>query len=382
MGTDLRGKNIGKGITQRKDKKYYARITLKSGKVSGKLFDNLAEAKKWVIDKTYEDRHYDISANEDMAVDAWFNYWIENVKRKTIKLSTYDNYQNKYRLYIKDCIGNMLLSDIKLMHCQNIVNQLYDKGLSIRTIKLVKVILHDLFEYALMNSMISTNPINKNLKIPKEQKEEPRVLNIKEERMLLDFKHDTENGDIYAFILQTGLRFGEIMALQWTDIDYERKCIILKNNAYYDEKSKEYIFYSPKSESGIRNVPLTKKALEILSHRKEKVSKLQVIDYRYSNCVFLNEKGTLSAASRYNKDLKKVAKNLQCEPFSLHSLRHTFATRCIEAGMKPKTLQKILGHANISVTMNLYVHVTEDERNNEMNKFEEYDNYTQSVINL
>lgn len=382
MGKNLKGKSIGKGITQRKDGKYYARKTLQTGEVKGKTFANLQEAKKWLVDIEYKMRHFELSNVQDISVDTWFDFWIDQVKKNSVKYSTYMNYQNKYRLYIKGNIGHMLVREIKLLHCQNIINCLNDEGKSIKTMKLVRAILHDIFEYAYLNSVIQKNPVNRNLKIPKGKVKEPRVLSLDEEKQLLDNRAGSENGDIYEFILQTGMRFGEVMALSWKDIDIDSRCIRIASNASYNEEINEYLFGTPKSESGVREIPLTRKATEVLERRKEKINKLKSIDFKYANCVFLNENGTLSVASRYNKDLKQVAKTMGVAPFSLHSLCHTFATRCIEAGMKPKTLQKILGHSNISLTMNLYVHVTEDERKKEMLKFEEYDNNMQSVINL
>lgn len=82
----------------------------------------------------------------------------------------------------------------------------------------------------------------------------------------------------------------------------------------------------------------------------------------YSDLVFLSLNGRPIRNSTYHKDLEKVCVKLGIERFSIHTLRHTFATRCIEAGMKPKTLQRILGHANISMTMDLYVHSTEKRK--------------------
>lgn len=91
----------------------------------------------------------------------------------------------------------------------------------------------------------------------------------------------------------------------------------------------------------------------------------------FRNHVFLNRNGKLSSNSTYDRCLEILSDKAGIEKISMHTLRHTFATRCIEAGMKPKTLQKILGHANISITMDLYVHITEDEKQKEMQKFEE-----------
>ena len=108
--------------------------------------------------------------------------------------------------------------------------------------------------------------------------------------------------------------------------------------------------------------------LEIKSLQAERKNK--VIHLEFSDHIFLNRNGRLIPNSNYDRYLEKICDKTGIEKISMHTLRHTFATRCIESGMKPKTLQKILGHANISMTMDLYVHVTEDEKEKEMQKFE------------
>ena len=92
---------------------------------------------------------------------------------------------------------------------------------------------------------------------------------------------------------------------------------------------------------------------------------------QFEDFIFVNRNGVLTKNTTYDSHIRKIAAKAGIETFSMHTFRHTFATRCIEAGMKPKTLQQILGHSNINITMNLYVHVTDDEKKREMKKFEE-----------
>ena len=122
----------------------------------------------------------------------------------------------------------------------------------------------------------------------------------------------------------------------------------------------------PKSKSGFRTIPLTEEAIRILKAQKEKNNRIKVISMAWGNQVFLCKKGEPVKNSTYDAALFKICDKVGIKRFSMHVLRHTFATRCIEGGMLPKTLQKILGHSNIGITMNLYVHITEEEKQKEI----------------
>lgn len=111
---------------------------------------------------------------------------------------------------------------------------------------------------------------------------------------------------------------------------------------------------------------MTEEAIRILKDQKEKNKKIKVIPMEFSEYIFLCRKGTPIKNSTYDTALFKICDKVGMKRFSMHVLRHTFATRCIEAGMKPKTLQILLGHSNIGITMNLYVHTTEEEKQKEI----------------
>jgi site-specific recombinase XerD len=116
---------------------------------------------------------------------------------------------------------------------------------------------------------------------------------------------------------------------------------------------------------------MTQKAYDILQYKYAERNIRKVRDEQFDDIVFLNRNGQPLKNSSYDTYIYRVADKAEIDRLSMHTLRHTFATRCIEGGMKPKTLQMILGHANIGITMNLYVHVTEEEKELEMSKVEE-----------
>lgn len=161
-----------------------------------------------------------------------------------------------------------------------------------------------------------------------------------------------------------------MIGLRWSDIDFEEGVIHITRSMEYRHSTGEWRIGPPKSKSGYRDIPITKECRRILLAQKEKVKALKIISKDFADCVFLCRKGEPTKNSAYDTSLFKLADKAGIERFSMHTLRHTYATRCIEAGMRPKTLQMLLGHSNINITMNLYVHVTDDEKKKEVEKIE------------
>lgn len=170
----------------------------------------------------------------------------------------------------------------------------------------------------------------------------------------------------YRFLLQTGLRTGEMVGLRWSDVDLENRLLTINRSMEYKHSTGEWRIGELKSKSGYRTIPLTEEAVEILKLQKQKNRTFIVILMEWADIVFLCKKGTPVKNSTYDTMLFKLCDKAGIDRFSMHVLRHTFATRCIEAGMKPKTLQTILGHSNTGITMNLYVHTTEEQKHKEI----------------
>jgi len=373
MGKSLKGKELGTGITQRKDGRYSAKFKNKSGKRIEKYFDKLAEARKWLAEAKYEDSHGNISSSTDMTVDAWFNYWIGEIKAKTVRWSTLSSYKRRYSNNIKEIIGSMVINDVKPMHCQNVLNVMDNNGYAGASMAQTKAVLSAMFSDACENGLISVNPVTKSVKCPKKPEKNTRVLTLDEQEKFLIVAKESINYNHFLFVLQTGVRSSELRGLKWSDIDFENRIIHIRRNVTYDSNNTKFIVGELKTDSGQRDIPMTQIVCDLLLDMKcrQGVIKQKVISFKFSDHVFLNCNGKLLPNSNYDRYLEKICDKAGIERISMHTLRHTFATRCIESGMKPKTLQKILGHANISMTMDLYVHVTEDEKEKEMQQFEQ-----------
>lgn len=373
MGKSLKGKELGIGITQRKDGRYSAKFKSRSGKRVEKYFDKLPEARKWLSEAKYEDDHGNIGSSSDMTVDAWFKYWITEIKGKTIRWSTISNYKDRYNKNIKDCIGNMVISDVRPMHCQNILNIMEDAGYAGSTMEYTKVTLSAFFSDALENGLITSNPVTKNVKCIKGKENDIRFMTVEEQEKFLNAAKESVNYLHFLFVLQTGVRSSELRGIKWEDIDFKRRILYIRRSVVYDSYNAKFITGEPKTSAGYRNIPLTPIAYDILTKIKQnrESENRKIIILEFADHVFLNINGKLSANPGYDKCLRIICNKAGIERVTMHTLRHTFATRCIESGMKPKTLQKILGHSTISMTMDLYVHVTDNEKEKEMKKFSE-----------
>ncbi len=370
MGKDLKGKKLPAGIYQRKDGLYSARFTSKSGKRVEKYFDKASEAKKWLEDAKYEDKHNNRGAASQMTVDAWFQYWINDIKTPTVRFNTVRNYTERYNINIKPYLGYMVISEVKPMHCQNVLNAMAEKYKG-STIEQCRIAMCSMFYYAMINGIIPISPVNKMVKLPKPVEKKVRFLAVGEQTRFLEQAEGTAYYYQFLLILQTGLRTGELVGLKWEDLDFINRKITISRSVEFRYGYQEFKIGAPKSKHGYRTIPMTEVAFQILKRKEsEKVSRF-VCDEKYKDFVFLCRKGSPVKNSTYDTALYKLAEKAGLEHFSMHTLRHTFATRCIEAGMRPKTLQEILGHANIGITMNLYVHNTEDEKEKEIKKFEE-----------
>ena len=374
MGKDLRGKEIGEGVRQRPDGKYIARFRSKSGKRPEKVFEKLSEAKKWLVEQKYKEEVENV-VSTNMTVDQWWHHWLESFKMAQLKPSSLYNYKMYYERFIKAYLGEIRLSNVKPIHCQMVLNKMSDNGNSNETISKVRSNMFSFFKSAEENNLISKNPITSSVNSEGVEKKEKNILEREEQQRLLKELKKCFHYNVFAFVLQTGLRVGEVAGLKWEDIDFKNKVLYVRRNVLYIGKPKKHIIGTPKTAKSIRTIPLTQTAIDILHNQKrvqnerEKNKPIKMETYGY---VFKTSEGNFLVDSNLNDCLYRYCKKANVKQVSMHCLRHTFATRCIEAGMRPKTLQKILGHSNISMTMNLYVHVSEEAIINEMKKFELY----------
>ena len=392
MGKNLKGKECGKGICQRKDGLYTARFVNKRGVRQEKFFSTIPEARNWLDDARYADKHDNVIVPSDMTVDTWFDYWIKNIVGD-LAPNTLRNYRERYKFNIQPIIGGMLLSDVKPMHCKMVLNQM-DYDYAVSTIRQTYICLGTMLKSALMNDLIVRHPMNGvRYTKPVRAVNDIKYLTLEEQEKFMEVAKRSHNYYQYALLLETGLRTGELVGLTWDAIDWEKRTLTVNKTLEYRHKQGYWRAGPPKTQQSYRTIPLTNKAYEILEkvyanvrYRKEADTLSQTLEYMdrrtgekstlvMSDLVFINWRtGEPAKNSSYDTHLYKLCDEAKIKRFCMHALRHTYATRAIESGMQPKVLQKLLGHASIKTTMDRYVHVTEDSLLKAIRQFENASN--------
>lgn len=408
MGKDKKGRKLPVGVYQRSDGRFYARLTLKSGKRIGKYFHNPQDAKNWRADIQYLDSHglplpgkekveegdsgsdSTVSkVNSSMDVDDWFDYWVSHIK-KDIADSSRSNYKSLYKNHIKPVVGNIRLCDLKPLHCNAVLEAKLEAGYKGQTIANIRGLMVSFFKSALDNGLLTTYPMQGVIcKIPCREKNDIKVLSRTEQAAFLRAVEGTYNYPIYALVLETGLRTTEVMGLTWDNIDWSNRTICIRKTLTYSYEESKWAAGPPKSKTSYRIIPLTDKAYHILhtlydtrGARKEAPElnlTMTYTDLRSGNLAAFNMEdlvfvspfsGLPSHNSSYGAHLNRMCKKAGIRHVTMHMLRHTFATRMIEAGVAPYVLQKLLGHTSIQTTMNIYVHATTDALTEAVTRFQ------------
>lgn len=290
-------------------------------------------------------------------IEEWLQY-----KKTTIKESSYFNYKFIIEANIKKEMGEKNLEELLQYNFNSFVEQLMEK-LSSKTVKDIMTVLKAILKYAEIKydinfkiSLIST---------PAQITNEVEVFNDRDrkkmEKYCIESKEIRDLGVLIS--LYTGLRIGEVCALKWSDIDFEKKYIKVNHTlqrVYVNKRETKVLYDRPKTKKSIRKIPMAKVLYE----------KLKEISKNYDNEAFV----LTGSTKRYYEPLgyryiyRKILEKCDIEYKRYHQLRHTFATRCIKVGMDVKSLSEVLGHANVSITLNIYVHSSFETKNKFINK--------------
>ena len=388
MGKNLKGRECGKGICQRKDGKYTARYSASNGKRTEKHFDTLPEARNWLADARYEDQHQLAPVIPGMTVDAWFKFWMDNLICD-LAPNTRRNYQERYSHNIQPIMGRMAISDVKPMHCKAVLNRM-ESTYAGSTIRQAYIAMGTLFKAALMNDVIRKHPLNGvRYTKPIRAVDDIHFLTVDEQAVFLETAKRSHNARQYELLLETGLRTSEMIGLTWDSVDWKKRTLTVSKTLEYRHKEGYWRAGPPKTQKSYRTIPLTDKAYGILKScydergtRKEADVLSQVLEYTdrrsgeqkclvMRDLVFVNWRtGEPAKNSSYDTHLYKLCDEAGIKRFCMHALRHTYATRAIESGMNPKVLQRLLGHGSIKTTMDRYVHVTDDSMQDAVRAFE------------
>lgn len=356
-----RGENIYKRKDGRWEGRYIKGKTLNNKSLYGYIYGkSYREVKEKLLHQknTIEFRSNTIhSTVQSVAED-----WLININDK-LKHSTYVKYYNITQNHIICDIGSVKIENLSTELINNFIelkllngNLISRKGLSIKTVKDIVSVLKLILKYAAAFG-IKTNCVFDN-GLLKNTSSKIENISFAEREMLLKYLcNNTNNVNIGILIsLYTGIRIGELCALKFEDISIENKLIHISKTLQRlqrlsnDDASKtEIVITSPKSNNSIRDIPIPDFIIKL------------IIDNNFyeSNAYILTGKTDKYIEPRtLENKFKKISRECKIESYTFHTLRHTFATNCIEVGVDPKTLSEILGHSNVNITLNRYVHTS------------------------
>lgn len=304
----------------------------------------------------------------------WSNEWLE-YKKSIVKESTYIKYRSIVFIHINPFFENLFIEELSNSDIQQFLNVKSNvECLSTKTVTEIINVLKSIISLA-NDFSVSTKCNFKYISLKRKEPKTIRVLSKEEEKRLIEVLLD--NMDIYKLGvligLYSGIRLGEICALKWENIDFENNIIHIVNTMQrlqtFDESKKTHIVITvPKTKSSYRDVPIPyslsnymKKFISnnnfVLSTEAKKFIEPRVMQYRF----------------------KKYLKIGKIDNANFHSLRHTFATRCIESGVEAKVLSEILGHSSVTITLDRYVHSSMEYKQSNIKKFDDYmENFSQS----
>ena len=294
----------------------------------------------------------------------WLDKWMIHYVKPSVKARTYERYRLIIEQHIKEKIGGIELDGLSPIVLQSFItgllqngNRRTGKGLSANSVNAVISVIQSSLKTAYLLGLTNEYTADK-LKRPKLKEKPVECFTLAEqkkiEQAVLNGKKDKLNGIILC--LYSGLRIGELIALQWSDIDFA-KGILTVSKSCHDGKD-ELIIDEPKTVASRRVIPLPKQLLPILKGIKER-----------SNSPFVvSANGKNVSVRSYQRSFELLLKRLNIPHKGFHSLRHTFATRALECGMDVKTLSEILGHRNSTVTLNRYAHSLMEHKAGMMNR--------------
>lgn len=364
----------GTGSIYQRGNKFYGRIRTGRYKSNGKPeVIYFSGSTKMEVQKQMN--KFDIETHIDPVTTSFETYarqWLVTYKMPTIKASSYDTLESTFTNQIFPYLGMLRISEIKTDNIQNMLNDIKKNGLSYSRVKKARDGANMVFQHALTQKHISSNPMD-GVKLPQESsfpKKEMVWYTDEESRLIVEecrrLYPNSETpvylyGDAYILQLNIGARRGEIVGLKKSDWDVDNHVIYIRENVQTvkkrDQDGKaigyETVEMTTKTYSGYRKIPLNEMAENALRRMCDR--------FPNSEYIVCAKNGGVLAPQQYDRTFRRIIKNTKINKGATHALRHTFANMLFRNKVDIKTISTLLGHANIQITLDTYIHFAEAE---------------------
>lgn len=380
-----RGNNEG-NIKQRADGRWEARATGGIDYATGKTkrisryAKTKAEAITLLQELEYQIHHMKQIDPTSTTLTDWLCYWLETYKMHNLKQSTYVSYRCYIEKHIAIAFPTMKLKNLTARELQEFYNFKIANGLSPKTILNIHRCLHEALKQAVLEQYIPFNPSDA-VVLPKVEKPEIEILTCDQQNRLIQASYHNRYDIFVRLALTTGLRLGEVLGLAWENIDLRSNTLFVRQTLNRLEKidyngigaKTEIVMQVPKTKNSIRSIPLLPFiAKELQDWRKVQLSDKATIGaaYQDTGLVVTNPFGGYIEPRTFKDYYNQILNISGIGHYTFHALRHTFCTRALENDMDAKTVSAIMGHYSVAFTLDVYAHVLDSHKREEMMKIE------------
>lgn len=367
-----RGNNEG-SITRRPDGRWMAQVTIGRDPATGKprRATFYGKTRQEVADKLTkalrEKQQGTFVAPHKMTLGEWLDTWLWEYKKPRIRSITFDTYEMLVRRHLKPMLGHILLQDLRPEHVQHYYNGKMQQGLEARTIRLHQVILSDALARAEKSQLVARN-VCRLVEPLRQTRREMSTLAIGQvTTQLLPALKDHRLYAAFLTLFIMGLRRSELLGLRWQDIDWKAEVMHIRQTLVrvknHEIGRTQLVFQEPKTEHSRRTIPIPAGCLAALrQHRAHQAEEKLSLGpaYKDHGLVFCQANGGPMDPRNLNLYFSQALERAGLPAIRLHDARHTYATWLLEQGISPKVVQTMLGHSSITMTLDIYSHVSLD----------------------
>jgi integrase len=317
------------------------------------------EAQRFLADKLSELNSGTLISESGEYLRDFMIRWIDDVAKIKVRETTWQSYERLIKKHISPSLGHHRLQDLKTYHIQRFYNDLSSKGLSPRTVRYVHSVLAQALDKAISWSLIRINPASP-CSLPSLAAKEMKCLTPEEAKRFLTVARQTKHHCLFLLAIETGMRVGEYLGLQWKDIDLVAGTISVVRSVN-EKRGGGFYFTDPKTKNSKRFLTISDELIAALKeHRREQLAHRMRHAKVYDDLdlVFANEIGhPLNSRNLRYRHFEPLLQEAGIQRIRLYDLRHTTATLLLKAGIHPKVVSERLGHSKVSLTLDTYSHV-------------------------
>lgn len=358
MANKNRGRNEG-SVFQLSNKRWRAQI-YQSGSRHSRNFLTKEEALSWLrTTRVNMERGFDLKGG-NTTVAEYLEEWLDN-HRISLRSKTAHAYSRMIKNHILPFLGNKRLKDLKLVTIEEFYSELLQKGLGPRTIRITHNILHTSLAKAVKYGLLIYNP-TQGASLPRYFHNEMNVMDTSQVTQFLVAAQNSKYHVLFHFAITTGMRFGELLGLRWTDVQWNAGVIHIQRQMQ-DVPGEGCVFVEPKTNAGRRTIKLGEGSLDLLRHHKQDQEFQQKVvgqRWRGMDLVFTNTIGGPGVTSNIRKEFHRVLDLAGLPQIRFHDLRHTTASLLLNNKVPVIVVSNMLGHSKPSVTLDIYAHVFHD----------------------